>query len=127
MSTDWPHSDRQQIQRAREAAEALFKSKPESTPTEAPSAHPVAPTDASQPPHQPRILSVQTAAAAEAGERDLSADAVPLRRTKQRGGKVPESAHGRIRTLVTYGMEVEEVADLYEVPVSEIDRIIKLG
>jgi transposase len=39
-------------------------------------------------------------------------------------GKVPPSAHGRIKVLTTYGMTVEDVADLYGVSASEIDRIV---
>jgi hypothetical protein len=38
--------------------------------------------------------------------------------------KIPKSAHGRISALTTYGMTVEEVADLYGVAVSDIERIV---
>jgi hypothetical protein len=38
--------------------------------------------------------------------------------------KIPASAHGRIKTLATYGMSIEDVAGLYSVPASEIARIV---
>jgi hypothetical protein len=38
--------------------------------------------------------------------------------------RIPASAHGRIKALVTYGMSVADVADLYGVPVSDIVRIV---
>jgi hypothetical protein len=37
---------------------------------------------------------------------------------------IPTSAYGRVRALVTYGMTADEVADLYGVPVSDVERII---
>ena len=38
--------------------------------------------------------------------------------------RIPASAHGRIKALVTYGMTVEDVAGLYGVPASDIARIV---
>ncbi len=38
--------------------------------------------------------------------------------------KIPTSAHGRIKALATYGMSIEDVADLYGVPTSDIARIV---
>jgi len=38
--------------------------------------------------------------------------------------RIPASAHGRIKALVTYGMTVDDVAGLYGVPASDIARIV---
>jgi hypothetical protein len=39
--------------------------------------------------------------------------------------KIPRSQFGRIRTLVTYGMTVAEVAKVYAVAADEIARILR--
>ena len=38
---------------------------------------------------------------------------------------IPASQFGRVRTLTRYGMTKAQVADLYEVTIDEIDRIIR--
>jgi hypothetical protein len=39
--------------------------------------------------------------------------------------EIPVSQFGRIRALTKYGMTQAQVADLYEVTIDEIDRIIR--
>ena len=41
-------------------------------------------------------------------------------------GAVPPSQIGRVRTLTSYGMTPAQVAELYEVTVGEIERIINI-
>jgi len=42
----------------------------------------------------------------------------------RRAASIPASEHGRIRTLVTYGMTPEQVAGLYEASLNEVRRIL---
>jgi hypothetical protein len=37
---------------------------------------------------------------------------------------IPPSEYGRIRTLAKYGMTLEQLAELYEVALDEVKRII---
>ena len=39
--------------------------------------------------------------------------------------EIPASQFGRVRTLTNYGLTRAQVADLYEVTIDEIDRIIR--
>jgi hypothetical protein len=116
-----PHS-------AREAAEALFKplkqtpeSKPDNTQTEIAAAvdHPSV--------REPRIFQIPQPQPESASEQP------PVSKSrKTRGGsptlnvgqlKKPE--YGRIRALVTYGMTVAQVAEVYGVAESEIERVVR--
>ena len=124
-----PDDQRQQAQTAREAAEALFKPKSRNMPVDAPSAETVSPR--SQPeqdaPRKPRILSATIGAAAplDEAEPSPSTSSRPRRAAPRRKARwIPTSAYGRVRTLVTYGMTIDDVADLYGVPLSEIERIV---
>ena len=59
MSTDWPHYDRKQLKRAREAAEALFKPRPQVARAETPLAATGAPSSSEQPaPRTPRVIAI---------------------------------------------------------------------
>jgi hypothetical protein len=74
-----------------------------------------------------RILSATPATTASAHEPEAPASLAPTQRrgdTRPKAQKIPISAHGRIRVLATYGMTVEDVADLYGVSVSNIGRIV---
>jgi len=124
-----PDDQRQQAQTAREAAEALFKPKARNMPVGAPIAETVSPR--SQPeqhaPRKPRILSATTAAAAPVDEAEPSpsTSSRPRRAAPRRKARrIPTSAYGRVRALVTYGMTIDDVADLYDVSASEIERIV---
>jgi hypothetical protein len=44
---------------------------------------------------------------------------------RQPAKRVPDAQIGRIRTLTRYGMTPEQVAELYDVTVAEIERIIR--
>jgi hypothetical protein len=39
--------------------------------------------------------------------------------------EIPRSQFARIRTLARYGMTVSQVAEVYKVPVGEIERILR--
>ena len=58
---------------------------------------------------------------------DTPPEPKPLRRkpvAKSTASVVPASQIGRIRTLARYGMTPAQVAELYDVTVAEIERII---
>lgn len=121
---------RRQAQSARDAAEALFRPKGGTTPadgaptttTEAP-----APRPEQEAPRKPRILSATGAAPVPAVGSGLvaSTGSTPKPIAPRRMARsIPTSAYGRVRALVTYGMTADEVADLYGVPASDVERIV---
>jgi hypothetical protein len=176
LSTDWQttkHPDREQVSKAREAAEALFRPKQQGTRAEPPMATSISPqlgtaisrrepriiaapmgevkVDASTGPEpkQQRVraeppmatLIAPPLGAATSPPREPRNIAAPLpevkveastdpkskphgKPIKPRASKVPASQHDRIRTLASYGMTLEQVADLYGVPVGKIERIV---
>ena len=106
--------DHGRVVRAREAAEALFASKPSADPSSV-----AEPTGAAI--RKPRVL--QIIAPAPAGQDDMpqtpavaSAPPVP---------EIPRSEFARIRTWVKYGMTVPQVAKLFGADVDEIRRILQ--
>ncbi len=106
--------DRKQIVRARQAAEALFTSKPDVT--EQPF------SELSQAPHprKPRILPILPPAPI----REQTVDA-PVTPEQRHAPDIPVKKRARLRTLVQYGMSVSQVADLYRVPVETIELILQ--
>jgi hypothetical protein len=147
---------------ARQAAEALFKPKPQNAaPTPAPAAPETtpglsapaaaaAPPPPDQPPARvPRVIAitppqpapvpaaepepepvraprkrrVATAPAAAAAVKE-DAKAEVAKPEAAQAGKIPASEHGRVRALTTYGMTLEQVADLYGVAVGDVSVII---
>jgi hypothetical protein len=110
--------DREQIVRARQAAEALFTPKPSPvSPRAVPEA--LTPTDRSR--RKPRVLPMLSPAApVRHEEREMSA--APEQQAMR---EIPRSQFGRIRTLVKYGMTVAEVAKVYAVAADEIARILR--
>ena len=121
--------DRPQAQTARQAAEALFRPKPQVAPAEIPTlpaAMPPSSTESSTP-RAPRILSAAPLTIPSDKEPkapvSLTATLRP-RDTRPKARKIPKSAHGRIETLTKYGMTVEDEAELYGVPATEIARIV---
>jgi hypothetical protein len=109
--------DREQITRARQAAEALFTSKPPPVSTRA-VPQSLTPTDRST--RTPRVLPILSPAApVRHEEREMSA--APELQTMR---EIPRSQFGRIRTLVKYGMTVAQVAKVYGVAADEIARIL---
>jgi hypothetical protein len=130
---DWqpttPRDDREQVNKARDAAEALFRPNKELERTEAPTSAAVAPLQIEHPaPRTPRIIAMPSTmpAAEEIVERSTEAKPKPKRETRSRA-KIPASQHDRVRTLALYGMTHVEVAALYGVPLNVIERIVGEG
>ena len=122
-------SHREQVQTARQAAEALFRPKWQPAPIEATTNPTAAPSPSTEPapPREPRIWSVTPVSSVSADKPEAPASSAPRQRrsdARRKVRKLPKSAHGRIKALATYGMSVGDVADLYGVPVSDIARIV---
>ena len=117
---DLPHSGQQihqeKINRARQAAEALFKPK---RPTKE-AAAPVF-TPSIDPAHKPRILQSVAAQPSIANETYLPPD----RETRTPSHQIPAVHLTRIRTWLKYGMTVRQAAKVCGVSVSEIERILQ--
>ena len=108
-------NDREQIVRARQAAEALFTSKsPVSKPTVTESAAP-SPTG-----RKPRVL--QIIAGPTKSDEDVKA---AVTSEPQPRPQIPRSQFSRIRSWVKYGMTVRQVAEHYGAEIDEIRRIIR--
>jgi hypothetical protein len=119
--------DRERISRARQAAEELFKPKRQPTPAAAVLGSPNARPEAEQPARrQPRIIMVAPLVPIRAPSKEAPAKPARERRrvVKHERPRIPESQFGRIRALANYGMTRAQVAKLYGVPVSVIDRIV---
>jgi hypothetical protein len=117
--------DRDRISRARQAAEELFKPKRQSAAAVLGSSN--ARAAAEQPaPRQPRIIMVPPLVPLHAPRKEAPLKPAKERRlvVKRERTKIPESQFGRIRALANYGMTRAQVAKLYGVPVSVIDRIV---
>ena len=106
--------DRERALRARQAAEALFASKP---PVAVPQT--ATGTTAGEIPRQPRVLPV-IRPAARRDDRSKAPIPVDLETTSL----IPKSDFARIRTWLTYGMTVRQVADLYGVSADRLERTL---
>jgi hypothetical protein len=106
--------DRERISRARQAAEALFTSKPPASGPSDPDAPP-----AGQSARKPRVLAI--APAASVCRKNTETPVIP---EPQATRAIAQSQFARIRTLVRYGMTVAQVANVYRVAVGEIERIL---
>jgi hypothetical protein len=132
LSHDWrptnAHDDHEQINKAREAAEALFTSKKQVPGTEAPTSVPLAPSQVEQPAQRmPRIIAIPATMPMADKTVVPATEPKPERETRRRRAKVRVNQYGRVRALALYGMSVAEVADLYRVPVEVIERIVADG
>jgi hypothetical protein len=110
-----PGDIREQITRARQAAEALFTAKP---PVDTPAIAPPVPADRSA--RKPSVLQVippPAAPPARYDEPDTPAAATPL-------AEISPSQIARIRTWIKYGMKVAQAAQVYGVPVGEIELLL---
>lgn len=116
-----PRGDDASARKAREAAEALFKSRPAET---LQSSGPVTATAPSgeAPARRPRIIAIPPAMPA-APQTDAATPA-PTRTGSAKARHVMARDYPRIRTLATHGMTLGEVAELYDVPVSLIEKIV---
>jgi hypothetical protein len=104
--------DREQMTSARRAAEALFTPRPELEVQPIP--HPAQSIKA----HKPRVLPVLPPASI----RQVSASATSEPATVP---EIPAKKSSRLRTLLKYGMTVSQVAEVYQVPIETIERIIR--
>ena len=128
--TEWHATDEQnnrdKLDRAREAAEALFTPTQESKDRELPEATGSnAGSTEQQSKRQPRIFTIppQRPATAEA-ETQPKPKPSPREPATRRRGAVPPMQIGRVRALATYGMTTAQVAELYGVTVDEIERVL---
>jgi hypothetical protein len=112
--TDPRDHDRARITNARRAAEELFKPKAQAPRETAPNA--LSPGE--QSPREPRILAISPAAPIPAVETAVSPNQPTM-------PEIPVSQFARIRTWVKYGMKLSQVAQIYEVTVEEIERILR--
>jgi hypothetical protein len=136
LHTDWQTvnvaHEHEQGHKAREAAEELFRTKQPTSPTEASFSPDRPPPPEHQPPRVPRILAVQLIPPAHTEMSDTPTGRVdqletsPVRR-KAKVAEIPTKEYGRIRALTAYGMTIEQVAELYEVPAAVIERIAARG
>jgi hypothetical protein len=129
---EWQSADernsREKVSRARQAAEDLFK--PARPNADADTTGPVpnggAPYE-QEPRRQPRIFTTPPRLPPSPNVESPVA-AQPMRQraaAKQPARTVPPSQIGRVRTLATYGMTPVQVAELYGVTVTEIDRVLR--
>jgi hypothetical protein len=108
--------DGQRAPSGRQAAEALFKPTIDAPPFTDETSH-----------RKPRILTVSSAVPARAEAETL---AIPPSK-RQMGAKeddptkIPTSKYGRVRALAKYGMTLQQVAEIYEVTLSEVTRIVR--
>jgi len=105
--------DRERITRAREAAEALFTSKP--------STNPPSVQQAAAEMRKPRVLQIVSPAPAD---RNDAPEPSPIP-SEPPARKLPRAAFARIRAWVNYGMTAAEVAQVYGVAVTDIERILR--
>lgn len=143
MPNDWQTADRDQINKARRAAEDLFRPKqpteripPVNTSSDAPLATGT-PAGETPTPRKPRIIAIPAIVPmSEYQSEPATPEPAPtptvVRRepkpakaaVKKRATKIPPKQYGRIQALASYGMTLTEVAELYGVPEAEIERII---
>lgn len=122
MQSAVAHGDSQEVLNARRVAEALFKAKVEPESIEATDGQPLTDQSARR---KPRILTVSQSVPAHL-EPEISAGPGPAAVKRQRATEIPASEYGRIRVLATYGMSAEQVAQLYDVTLNEVRRILSV-
>ncbi len=107
--------DRERVTRARQAADALFTSKPPVRGRSVPDSPP-----ADQSARKPRVLRIISPAAPGRHE----GPEIPVGPEPQTTRDIPRSQFARIRSWVEYGMTVVQVAEVYGAAVDEIERIL---
>jgi hypothetical protein len=121
LSNDWqkpnPAEASEPISKAREAAEALFRPKQQMAVNRS-----NGPASAESEIHRkPRIIPMSPV------EPPREVATKPRARRREIGSrirKIPKSDYGRVRALASYGMTLEQVAALYGVPATQIERIV---
>lgn len=130
---DWQSADdrnnREKIDRARQAAEDLFKPMQHEAETASPALSAKDAISSGQPARrQPRIFTLPPRMPAGI-QAEAPPSPKPIRRkamAPRPANGVPPSQIGRVRALTHYGMTPAQVAELYEVTVGEIERIIRI-
>jgi hypothetical protein len=121
LSNEWrkpnPAEASEPVNKAREAAEALFRPKQELAVDR--SNEPASMDVETQ--RKPRIIPIPPA---EPHREAIAKPRTPRREIGSRIHKIPKSEYGRVRALASYGMTLEQVAALYEVPATNIERIV---
>jgi hypothetical protein len=120
--------DRERIDGARQAAEALFKPKRDVAPAAGvtPTLNSLASAE-QQAPRRPRIIPVQLAPPMSAVNAEPPTEPKPEGKNavaEQRMPRILPSQFGRVRALTRYGMTRAQVAELYGVLIDEVERII---
>jgi hypothetical protein len=119
--------DRERIDGARQAAEDLFKPKRDVAPVAEATSAPAASVE-QQSPRSPRIILIQPVT-----RTSITVEAEPPAKptpdaqgaiVQKRMFQIPESHFGRIRALTDYGMTPRQVAELYKIPVDEVEEIL---
>ena len=106
--------DREQMTSARRAAEAIFTPKPGID------VQPVPDPAQSIKAHKPRVLPVLPPAAICQELVNASAASEPAA-----APEIPANKSARLRTLVKYGMTISQVAEVYQVPIETIERMLR--
>jgi hypothetical protein len=113
----WTGSDHEGINTARQAAEALFAPKRRV----AEPLNPAAVASVDQTARKPRILSAVRVQPARVEAIEASINRTPPKPHE----KIAASQLGRIRTWLKYGMTISQVANVYGVTISDIERILQ--
>jgi hypothetical protein len=108
--------DRERVTKARQEAEALFRSK---RPISEPSVLDLL-TSADQSTRKPRILRALSTASVRHEESEA-----PVSSERRMTSEIPSSQFARIRAWVKYGMTAAQVAGVYGVAVGVIERILR--
>jgi hypothetical protein len=130
--TDWQPTDdrnnREQISRARQAAEELFTPPQHKSQPAAAASPPNGGLAAEHPPRrEPRIFTIPPRVPAGA-QSEAPPEPKPGRQkpaVRRPAAAVPLSQIGRVRALTSYGMTAAQVAELYDVSIGEIERILR--
>jgi hypothetical protein len=107
--------DREQMMRARHAAEALFTPKPQLDVQPVPD--PAQDIEA----RKPRVLPILPPAPIRQETVNASATSEPATVLVE----IPAEKSARLRTLVKYGMTISQVAEVYQVPIETIERMLR--
>jgi hypothetical protein len=110
--------DHGQITNARQAAEALFA--PKRQPFKQLDKEVAPPTG--EPVRRPRVLTISSTVSSH--PKELEVQISPKKQVKP---KIPKSHFARIRAWQRYGKTAEQVAAVSGVPVSEIERILRIA
>ena len=110
------HHDRERTTNARQAAEALFT--PTRQVTGQPVPGPVPPAEPSA--RKPRVLRALPPVPFRRDEGEA-----PARPKRRMTTQIPSSQFARIRAWAEYGMTAAQVAQVYGVAVSTIERILR--